>query len=87
VPGISRFEGITITMYWREGHHLTPHFHARYGEYKASLDLEGEIIVGGLPRRQLRLVQAWVELHADDLLADWRRVVNREPLEPIAPLR
>lgn len=44
-------------------------------------------IAGELPRRQLRLVQAWVELHADDLLADWQHVVDREPTNPIDPLR
>ena len=87
MPQISYFQGITITMYWREGHHGRPHFHARYAENKASFDLAGEIIVGEIPKRQLRLVQAWAELHADELLANWQRVVNREPLEPIDPLR
>jgi hypothetical protein len=54
---------------------------------EASFDLTGEIIVGALPKRQLRLVQAWVELHADDLAADWELAVNRKPLKPIPPLR
>jgi hypothetical protein len=87
MPSISRFYGITIWMYWNEGHHGRPHFHAYYGEHEASFDLAGEIIVGSLPKRALRLVQDWAELYADDLLADWERVVNEEPLEPIAPLR
>jgi hypothetical protein len=87
MPRISYFYGIGIWMHWNEGYHSTPHFHARYGEYRASLDFTGEIIVGVLPRRILRLVQDWAELHGDDLDADWRRVVNKEPLEPIAPLR
>jgi len=87
MPRISYFYGIAIWMYWDEGHHRRPHFHAYYGEYEASFDLAGEIIVGELPRRQLRLVQAWAEIHTDDLLADWERVVNEEPLSRIAPLR
>ena len=87
MPRISYFYGIGIWMHWNEGHHFQPHFHARYGEYRASLDLAGEIIVGELPRRQLRLVQAWAELHLDELNADWQRVINKEPLESIAPLR
>jgi hypothetical protein len=102
MPSISRFYGITIWMYWNEGHHGRPHFHAYYGEHEASFDLAGEIIVGSLPKRALRLVQDWADRaretlasgshprfgqHADDLLADWERVVNEEPLEPIAPLR
>jgi hypothetical protein len=87
MPRISYFFGITITMYWDESHHGRPHFHARYGGYKASLDLTGEIIVGDLPRRQLRLVQAWTELHTDELRADWELAVNEYPMHPIDPLR
>ncbi len=86
MPQISYFYGITIKMYWREDHHSTPHFHAYYGEHEASLDLTGTIIAGFLPKRVLRLVQDWTELHADELTADWERAVNRELLEPIAPL-
>lgn len=73
-------------MYWREDHHSTPHFHAYYGEHEASLDLAGEIIAGFLPKRALRLVQDWAELHAGDLNADWERAVNKELPAPIAPL-
>ncbi len=87
MPRISYFYGITITMYWDESHHGRPHFHARYGEYRASLDLTGEIIVGGLPMRQLRLVQAWTELHTDELRADWELAASEYPLNPIDPLR
>ena len=55
--------------------------------HRASLDLAGEIIVGELPKRQLRLVQAWTELHAEELGADWELAVGEYPLNPIAPLR
>jgi hypothetical protein len=61
-----------------------PHFHAYYGEHEASLDLAGAIIAGFLPKRVLRLVRDWTELHTDELTADWERAVNRELLEPIA---
>jgi len=87
MPRISYFYGIIIGMFWDEGHHGRPHFHAYYGEYEASLDLMGDVIVGFLPRRILRLVQDWAELHADELNADWELAVNRKPLKPIPPLR
>ena len=87
VPRISHFHGITIAMHWDESQHSRPHFHAYYGEHEASLDLAGEIIVGTLPRRILRLVQAWAELHADELNANWELAVNKKPVKPIAPLR
>jgi Domain of unknown function (DUF4160) len=51
MPKLSYFHGITITMHWDEPHHHTPHFHALFGEHEASLDLEGEIIAGELPKR------------------------------------
>jgi hypothetical protein len=87
MPRLSYFYGITIVMFWDEPHHSRPHFHARYAGYKASLDMAGEIVAGQLPKRQLRLVQAWVELHADELNANWERAVNEQPLQPIPPLR
>jgi hypothetical protein len=86
MPQLSSFYGITIKMYWDEVHHSLPHFHAYYAEHEASLDLAGEVIAGGLPRSQLRLVRAWVELHADELSADWALAVSEKPLNPIAPL-
>lgn len=87
MPKLSFFYGITIKMYWDEVHHSLPHFHAYYAEYEASLDLRGEIIAGELPRGQLRLVQAWTELHAEELRADWELAVNEKQLNPIDPLR
>lgn len=87
MPLLSSFFGITITMHWNEPHHSSPHFHARYGKHKASFDLAGEIIAGELPRRQLRLVQAWAELHGGELSADWELAVSKKPLNPIDPLR
>lgn len=87
MPRISCFYGITIKMFWSEIHHSLPHFHAYYAEYEASFDLAGEIIAGELPRPQLRLIQAWAELHAEELNADWQLAASEKPLNPIDPLR
>jgi hypothetical protein len=87
VPKLSFFYGITITMHWDEPHHSTPHFHAYYAEHEASLDLAGAVIAGDLPKPQLRLVQAWAELHRDELNADWELAADEKPLNPIDPLR
>jgi hypothetical protein len=86
VPRISYFYGIAIRMYWNEGHHPHPHFHACYAEHEASLDFTGRIIVGSLPTRALHLVRDWVKLHHDELQANWQRVAGEEPPAPIAPL-
>jgi hypothetical protein len=75
-------------MYMELGgpHHL-PHFHAYYQNETAVFSLAPiELIAGDLPRRQRRLVEAWAELHQDELIADWHRLQEgRVPL-PIAPL-
>jgi len=87
MPTISMFYGIVIRMYFAPGEHNPPHFHAYYNEYKASVSLETlDIIEGTLPRKQLRLVQAWAELHIDELKADWELAMNSESLYKIAPL-
>ncbi len=76
-----------------ERHH-TPHFHAYYGEHVGVFSIEhASLVAGSLPQRQRRLVQAWAELHQDELLAedqllaDWNLLQERQPAVPIAPLQ
>ncbi len=88
MPTISMFYGIIIRLYFAPGEHNPPHFHAYYGESKASVDIRtGEIIEGSLPPRQRRLVQAWAELHQEELMADWNLVMNGEDPFRIQPLQ
>lgn len=86
VPTISRFFGITITMYFDD--HEPAHFHARHasGGGKVRIDTL-EVIDSGLGRRQLRLVLAWAELHQHELAENWRRARMGETLASIEPLR
>ena len=86
MPRISSFYGIGIWMYWNEGVHDRPHFHARYGEHQASVDLDGQIIVGSLPTNAQRLVSEWAAIHREELAANWRRAGAHEALEQISPL-
>ena len=88
MPELSRFFGIIIRMYLEAGGpHHAPHFHAYYGSAVAVYEIGPvELLAGGLPRRQARLVEAWAELHADELLADWHRLQSGEAPLPIAPL-
>jgi hypothetical protein len=88
VPIISMFYGIIIRLYLIDNtHHHLPHIHARYAEFEASMNIaDGEVLAGELPRKQLRLVQAWIELHRDELMADWELAANGESPYKIAPL-
>ncbi|MCC8368624.1 MAG: DUF4160 domain-containing protein [Rickettsia endosymbiont of Oxypoda opaca] len=84
MPVISRFFGIVIMMYWND--HNPPHFHAKYGDYEIIVSIEGIIIEGNFPKKALQLVIEWLSLHKEELLENWRRTQNGEPLKPIAPL-
>ncbi len=85
---ICRFLGIIIRMFPESNvpHHL-PHFHVRYQEHFASFTIDTlEIIAGSLPKRQQRFVEAWAELHRNELMEDWKRLIAGEPPLPIEPL-
>ena len=85
MPRLSAFYGVVITMYFFD--HPPPHFHARYGEYQAQIDIDtGEILDGYLPRRALGMVQEWAGLHRMELTANWKRAQSQEPLASIEPL-
>jgi hypothetical protein len=85
VPRISFFYGIAITMYFYD--HEPPHFHAQYAEHHAVIAIGGgEVLVGGLPTRALKLVTEWADLHRGELEADWARAKGGGTPEPIDPL-
>jgi hypothetical protein len=69
------------------GRHNAAHFHAYYQEHVAIFAFESiEMIAGSLPRRQRRLVEAWAELHAQELMRDWLKLQSGELPDPIRPL-
>lgn len=85
MPEISRFFGVVIQMYIRE--HGVPHFHAKYGEYRASFAIATlELLEGDLPRRARRDVLEWASDHRAELLANWALARAGAPLKAIAPL-
>ncbi len=88
MPVISMFYGIIIRLYFLDNQHRhLPHIHAKYAEFEASIGIgDGEVLSGELPRKQLRLVQAWTELHRDELIADWELAVSGENPYKIDPL-
>ena len=89
MPRLSEFFGIVISIYWGDnGPHNAPHFHARYGEFEAVFSIPGaDVLAGHLPRRQRRFVEAWAEMHPDELERAWAAVIQGETPERIAPLR
>jgi p-aminobenzoyl-glutamate transporter AbgT len=83
------FYGILVAMMFEDtGRHHLPHIHVRYAGQKASIAIEdGDVLAGSIPSKQLKMVQAWIEIHKDELFADWELAVAGEQPYPIAPLR
>jgi hypothetical protein len=85
MPTISIFYGILIRMFFND--HSPPHFHARYGEFEATININTvEVIQGQLPRRALNLVQEWAMIHREELLEDWRLCRENAPPKKVEPL-
>lgn len=82
MPTISMFYGILIRMFFRdvERHH-EPHIHAEYqGEVAVYSILDGRLLAGSLPSKKQKLVVAWIEIHQEDLSADWELAVQGKQL-------
>ena len=85
MPVISRFFGIVIVLYWND--HTPPHFHAKYADEEAVINIKtGKIIRGSLSKRAIKLVEEWRKLHVLELTADWDLARKRKPLHYIEPL-
>jgi len=89
MPTISMFFGIIVSIFYEDNEqHHTPHIHVRYQGRKASIAIDdGRVLAGDFPSRQLRMVQVWVDLHKDELMADWELAVAGEEPFRVAPLQ
>ena len=89
MPTISMFYGILVAMLFEDNdRHNSPHIHVRYAGQKASVAIEdGCLLAGSFPPKQLKMVQVWIEIHKDELMADWELAVAGEQLFRIQPLQ
>lgn len=79
MPVISYFFGIYIRMYHDD--HAPPHFHVEYQGHEALVAIRsGEVISGELPKKAMRLVKEWCLEHQQELMDDWEKAQNLEPL-------
>ena len=89
MPVISMFFGIIVSLYFLDNkQHKKPHIHVKYQDDEAVYSIaDGELLSGRLPPPKARLVEAWIEIHREDLMADWELAVSgRQPFK-IDPLR
>ena len=66
--------------------HRPPHFHAEYGEYRITVDINNGIVEGRFPRRALSAALEWYLISKHRLLEDWELAERHEPLKKIPPL-
>ena len=86
MPSISMFYGIIIYMYFNDNkQHKKPHIHVIYQGMEVIVEIpNGEVLDGHIPQSKMKLLQAWVELHQDELIADWDLTVSgRNPTKLI----
>jgi hypothetical protein len=88
MPVLSMFYGIIIRMQSEHGgkHHL-PNIHVICGEEESVFSLEGELIEGTISTSKKKLVEAWIEIHKEELMADWKLLDEGEQSFKIEPLK
>lgn len=89
MPCISMFYGVLIYMYWYDNkeHHL-PHIHVHYQNYKSVFSIENSnMIDGDLPKNKQKMIEVWIDIHKDELLADWQLAIEGAELFKIDPLK
>ncbi len=89
MPVISSFYGILIFFYYADNRkHHRQHFHVQYNEFEAVIAIDnGDILEGELPVAKMKLVQAWLEIHKEELMVNWQLAVNGRKPNKIAPLK
>ena len=86
---IAMFYGIIVSMYFFDNQrHKLPHIHVRFAGQEVVLSIpDGSVLEGELRRNKMKLVQAWIEIHQDELMADWELALSGEPVFRIDPLK
>ncbi len=88
MPTICMFFGIIVKMYNEKGcQHNVPHLHAEYQDFNILIDFDGNIIDGEFPKAKLKLLEAWIEIHREDLEANWKLLTNGDGFFKIDPLK
>ena len=89
MPVISMFYGIIVSLYFVDNkQHHQPHVHAKYQDAEVVVSIPaGEVMEGRLPPAKMRLLLAWLEIHKDELMADWELAASGQQPYKIEPLK
>ncbi|WP_418373896.1 DUF4160 domain-containing protein, partial [Agathobacter sp.] len=87
MPELSRFYGIIIKMYFNDTQqHHKPHIHAFYGDYEAVVAVDGDLLAGSIPAKQLKIIIGWLAIHEEEVYKAWNNAVRGEHFDKINPL-
>ncbi len=86
---LAMFYGIIVSMYYFDTRqHYIPHIHIRYQEQEAVFSIPGgELLEGEIKPNKRKLVEAWIEIHQEELMADWQLASQGEAVFKIEPLK
>lgn len=90
MPVLSMFFGIIVRMYREEGgKHNMPHLHAEYSGEEIVMALDGTVLEGekDFPRNKRKMLEVWMEIHREELEANWKLLSNGEQFFRIDPLK
>lgn len=89
MPALSMFYGIIVYMYFMDNkQHYKPHIHAKYQDNEVIVAIpDGEVLEGSIPHAKMKLLLAWIEIHQDELMANWELAISGQQLYKIEPLR
>jgi len=89
MPVISMFYGVIIKLFYFDNQqHHCPHIHVHYQDESAVIEIpSGKVLEGKLKSNKMKLVQAWIEIHQEELIADWELAVNGDEIFKIDPLK
>lgn len=88
MPALSMFFGIIVRMQSEKGgRHNKPHVHALYGDNEIIVGIDGDVLEGSFPKKQMKLLLAWMAIHEEELQANWKLLSNGDGYFKIEPLR
>lgn len=87
MPELSRFAGMVIIMLFKDTkQHNKPHVHVYYGEYEASIGLDGELLAGSMPKKQYKILVGWLLYNEEKVYKAWNLAVQGKHFDKIKPL-
>lgn len=87
MPELCRFGGMVIVMLFKDTkQHNKPHVHVFYGEYEASVGLDGEMLAGALPSKQYKILVGWLLYNEEEVYRAWNLAVQGEHFDKIKPM-